>query len=120
VPSGIDFDGKEQAVAVASKFTLRFERERTHALLRMVAEHFGMSMNALAEDMISRELRTIGLAMEQDLYGTLELLRRSYGSEDIDAGLAAFAKAEIEQLDPMQARMIDQVHDALGVEEAFA
>jgi hypothetical protein len=102
-----------------TKFTLRFEREQTHALLRMVAEHFGMSMNALAEEMISRELQTIGLTMEQDLYGTLELLRR-YGGEDIEAGLAAFARAEVEHADPLQAQMIAQQIDALGVEEAFA
>jgi hypothetical protein len=107
-------------MAVATKFTLRFERDQTHALLRIVAEHFGMSMNALAEDMISRELQTIGLAMEQDLYGTLDLLRRSYGGEDIEAGLVAFAKAEVEQVDPMQARMIARADDALGVEGAFA
>jgi len=106
---------------VAPKFTLRFEHEQTHALLRMVAEHFGMSMNALAEDMISRELQTIGLTMEQDLYGTLELLRR-YGGEDIEAGLAAFARAEVEHADPLQARMVSrtQASDALGVEGAFA
>jgi hypothetical protein len=108
-------------MAVAPKFTLRFEHEQTHALLRMVAEHFGMSMNALAEDMISRELQTIGLTMEQDLYGTLELLRR-YGGEDIEAGLAAFARAEVEHADPLQARMVSQTQasDALGVEGAFA
>jgi hypothetical protein len=106
-------------MAVGPKFTLRFEREQTHALLRLVAEHFGMSMNALAEEMISRELQTIGLTMEQDLYGTLELLRR-YGGEDIEAGLDAFARAEVEHADPLQAQMIAQQIDALGVEEAFA
>jgi hypothetical protein len=106
-------------MAVAPKFTLRFEHEQTHALLRVVAEHFGMSMNALAEEMISRELQTIGLTMEQDLYGTLELLRR-YGGEDTEAGLAAFARAEVEHADPLQAQMIAQPSDALGVEEAFA
>jgi hypothetical protein len=106
-------------MAVSPKFTLRFEHEQTHALLRIVAEHFGMSMNALAEDMISRELQTIGLTMEQDLYGTLELLQR-YGGEDIEAGLAAFAQAEVEHADPMQAQMIAQASDALGGEGAFA
>jgi hypothetical protein len=108
-------------MAASPKFTLRFEREQTHALLRVVAEHFGMSMNALAEDMISRELQTIGLTMEQDLYGTLELLRR-YGGEDVEAGLSAFARAEVEYADPLRARMVSQAQagDALGVAEAFS
>ena len=108
-------------MAASPKFTLRFEHEQTHALLRVVADHFGTSMNALAEDMISRELQTISLTMEQDLYGTLELLQR-YSGEDIEAGLAAFARAEVEHADPLQARMISQTQagDALGVAEAFS
>jgi hypothetical protein len=77
-------------------------------------------MNALAEDMISRELQAIGLTIEHDLYGTLELLQR-YRGECIEAGLAAFARAEVEQADPLQARMVSQPQtaDALGVAEAF-
>jgi hypothetical protein len=108
-------------MAASPKFTLRFEREQTHELLRVVADHFGMSMNALAEDMISRELQTIGLTIEQDLYGTLDLLQR-YRGEDIEAGLAAFARAEVEHTDPLRARMITQAQtaDALGVAEAFS
>jgi hypothetical protein len=103
-----------------SKFTLRFEHQQTHELLRIVAEHFGTSMNALAEDMISRELQALGLTIEQDLYGTLDLLQR-YRADDIEAGLSAFAQAEVEQADPMQAQMVAQpvATDALGVAEAF-
>ncbi len=106
--------------AASPKFTLRFEHQQTHELLRMVADHFGMSMNALAEDMISRELQAIGLTIEHDLYGTLDRLRR-YRSEDVEAGLSAFAQAEVEQADPLQARMVSppQPADALGVAEAF-
>jgi len=102
------------------KFTLRFEHQQTHELLRIVAEHFGTSMNALAEDMISRELQAMGLTIEQDLYGTLDLLQR-YRAEDIEAGLAAFAQAEVQQTDPLQARMVlhPEATDALGVAEAF-
>jgi hypothetical protein len=103
------------------KFTLRFERQQTHELLRVVAEHFGTSMNALAEDMISRELQAIGLTIEHDLYGTLDLLQR-YRAQDTEAGLSAFAQAEVEQTDPLQARMASQPEaaDALGVAEAFS
>ncbi len=108
------------AGTTSPKFTLRFEHQQTHELLRMVADHFGTSMNALAEDMISRELQAIGLTIEHDLYGTLDLLQR-YRAEDIEAGLSAFAQAEVEQPDPLQARMASQPQaaDALGVAEAF-
>ncbi|MFI5003715.1 MAG: hypothetical protein ACHQE6_01755 [Solirubrobacterales bacterium] len=108
------------AGTASPKFTLRFEHQQTHELLRVVADHFGTSMNALAEDMISRELQAIGLAIEHDLYGTLDLLQR-YRTEDIEAGLSAFAEAEVEQPDPLQARMVSQpqVADALGVAGAF-
>jgi hypothetical protein len=108
------------AGTTSPKFTLRFEHQQTHELLRIVAEHFGTSMNALAEDMISRELQAIGLTIEQDLYGTLDLLQR-YRTEDVQAGLSAFAQAEVEQIDPLQARMVLQPEavDALGVAEAF-
>jgi hypothetical protein len=108
------------ASAASPKFTLRFAHQQTHDLLRVVAEHLGMSMNALAEDMISRELRAIGLTIEQDLYGTLDLLRR-YRAEDLEAGLAAFAQAEVEQADPMRAQMVSEPEtgDALGVAKAF-
>jgi hypothetical protein len=108
------------AGTTSPKFTLRFEHQQTHELLRIVADHFGTSMNALAEDMIARELQAIGLTIEQDLYGTLDLLKR-YRAEDIEAGLSAFAQAEVEQTDPLQARMVLQPEaaDALGVAEAF-
>jgi hypothetical protein len=108
------------AGTTSPKFTLRFEHQQTHELLRIVADHFGTSMNALAEDMIARELQAIGLTIEQDLYGTLDLLQR-YRAEDIEAGLSAFAQAEVEQTDPLQARMVLQPEaaDALGVAEAF-
>jgi hypothetical protein len=103
------------------KFTLRFQREETHDLLRMVADRFDMSMNALAEEMISRELQAIGLSIEQDLYGTLELIQR-YRGEDAQAGLDAFARAEVVEEDPMRSRMAtqDRATDAFGVAEAFS
>lgn len=52
---------------------------------------------------------------------TLDLLQR-YRGEDIGAGLAAFARAEVEHADPLQARMVSQAQagDALGVAEAFS
>jgi hypothetical protein len=121
MPSDCECDGKQMASTTPPKFTLRFESQQTHELLRITAEHLGTSMNALAEDMISRELQAIGLTIAHDLYGTLDLLQRHRG-EDIDAGLAAFAQGEVEQADPLQARMVSQpdAADALGVAEAFS
>jgi hypothetical protein len=103
------------------KFTLRFQREETHDLLRTVADRFGVSMNALAEEMLSRELQAIGLSIEQDLYGTLEQLQR-YRGEGVQADLDAFARAEVVEEDPMRSRMATQAQatDAFGVAEAFS
>jgi hypothetical protein len=103
------------------KFTLRFQREETHDLLRMVADRFGVSMNALAEEMISRELQAIGLSIEQDLYGTLDLIHR-YRGEDAQAGLDAFARGEAVEDDPLRSHMATQAQttDAFGVAAAFS
>lgn len=107
--------------AASPKFTLRFQREETHELLRTVADRFGMSMNALVEEMISRELQAFGLSIEQDLYGTLELIQRHRG-EDTQAALDAFARAEVSEDDPMRSHMAtrSQAGDAFGVVEAFS
>jgi hypothetical protein len=109
------------ATSKTAKFTLRFERAETHELLRLVADQFGVSMNALAEEVLTRELSAMGLVIERDLYGTLELLR-NYRGEDIEAGLEAFARAEVTEEDPMRSRMaaVPQTVDALGVSEAFS
>jgi|ERR1700691_562442 hypothetical protein len=107
--------------ATSPKFTLRFQSKETHELLRTVADRFDMSMNALIEEMISRELQAFGLSIEQDLYGTLELLRR-YRGEDAQTGLDAFAHAEVSEEDPMRSHMATrpQAADAFGVAEAFS
>jgi hypothetical protein len=126
LPSDTRFDGKRTVPIImaspkTTKFTLRFERVETHELLRLVADEFGMSMNALAEEVLSRELSAMGLVIERDLYGTLELLR-NYRGDDIEAGLAAFARAEVTEDDPMRSQMVamPQTVDALGVTEAFS
>jgi hypothetical protein len=107
--------------AVHPKFTLRFQRGETHEFLRTVADRFGVSMNALAEEIIARELQAIGLSIEQDLYGTLELIRR-YRGGDVSGGLDAFADAEVTVEDPLRSRMVTQAQTAedFGVLEAFS
>jgi hypothetical protein len=107
--------------ATSSKFTLRFQSKETHELLRTVADRFEMSMNALIEEMISRELQAFGLSIEQDLYGTLELIQR-YRGEDAQAGLDAFASAEVSEDDPLRSHMStrSQATDAFGVAAAFS
>ncbi len=107
--------------ATSPKFTLRFQNKETHELLRTVADLLEMSMNALIEEMISRELPAFGILIEQDLYGTLELIRR-YKGEDAQAGIDAFAHAEVSEEDPMRSHMATrlQAADAFGVAEAFS
>jgi hypothetical protein len=107
--------------AKSPKFTLRFQREETHDLLRMVADRFGVSMNTLAEEMISRELQAIGLSIEQDLYGTLDLIQR-YRGEDAQAGFEAFAHAEVVEDDPLRSHMAGPTRatDSFGVAAAFS
>ena len=107
--------------AASPKFTLRFQRKETHELLRTVADLLGLSMNALIEEMIARELQAFGLSIEQDLYRTLELIQR-YRDDDAQAGLDAFAHAEVSEEDPMRSRMAtrSQADDAFGVAEVFS
>jgi hypothetical protein len=101
-------------------FTLRWEDESTHQTLRMVADHLGVSMNQLAQDMIARELRVAVLAVEEDLSETLELVR-AYRGEGLEDDLAAFAEAEVSEEDPIQTRLATAtMADSLGVSQVFA
>jgi hypothetical protein len=103
-----------------SAFTLRFEDEATHEALRVVADHLGVSMNQLAQDMIKRELRVASLAVERDLSETLALVRAFRGA-GLAEDVAAFADAEMNEEDPIQTRLVRVgMHDRLGISEVFA
>jgi hypothetical protein len=100
-------------------FTLRFRRERTHRALRHAAEQLGVSMNELAERAIEHELAVIGSELEEKLRRTLDLLG-PYRQEGLEADVAAFARAEVTEDDPLHAVAAESRADSLGVGAAFA
>jgi hypothetical protein len=103
------------------KFTLRFRNRTNHEILGLLAERYGVTKNQLAEEMLERELQAAALLLEQDLTGTLELLRGYRRDEHLSAAIAEFAQAEAAGEDPIKARMVEtpRTHDAYGVADAF-
>jgi hypothetical protein len=105
-----------------AKFTLRFHNSATHEMLGLVADRFGMSKNQLAEEMLERELRAASLLLEQDLVGTLQLLRDYRTADRLQADIEAIAQAEAHEQDPLESQRIEQIAttDAFGVGAMFA
>lgn len=109
------------AAATTPKFTLRFRNQRTHDLLGVVADQFGVSKNSLAEEMLGRELEAAALLVEHDLDDTIRKLREYPSEERLEDDIEAFAEAEAYGEDPLRARMVEKpvaIVDA-GVLEAF-
>jgi hypothetical protein len=98
-------------------FTLRFENPETHHLLSLVSGRLGVSMNQLAQQMITTELEIASAGLQADLMHTLGMLA-SYRS-DPEAEAAAFAHAEVAEEDPIRARMVGGTEDPFGVTSAF-
>jgi hypothetical protein len=105
----------------STKFTLRFRNPETHAILGLVADRYGVSMNQLAEDMLERELRAAALVLELDLSETLDLVRGYSRAEHPERAIEEFAEAEGRERDPLNARVAESpaTRDAHGVFEAF-
>lgn len=105
-----------------SKFTLRFRNQRTHDLLGLVADEFGVSKNQLAEEMLGRELEAAALLVERDLTDALGLIRSYHRDARLEDDIKAFAEAEVNEADPLRSRMTGAVdaRDAFGVAEAFS
>jgi hypothetical protein len=104
------------------KFTLRFHRPGNHELLGLLAEHYGVSKNQLAEEMLERELQAAALLLERDLTGTLELLRSYRTSEHLERAIDDVARAEAYERDPISTRMAAtaSTRDAYGIADVFA
>jgi hypothetical protein len=104
-----------------TKFTLRFHDRSNHEMLGLLAEHYGVTKNQLAEEMLERELRAAVLLLEQDLTGTLALLRKYRRQDHLSGAIEEFAQAEAYGQDPIQTRMVQtpRAHDVYGVAEAF-
>lgn len=107
--------------AKSTKFTLRFHDERSHDLLGILADHFGMSKNQLAGQMLDRELQAAALLLENDLTGTLALLRTHRPEQHAAQAIADIAEAEAYVGDPLQTQLDEGglVVDAFGIAEAF-
>ena len=76
-----------------------------------------MSINALIEELVERELPREVSLLESELNTTLEALQAYKGKFEDD--WAAFAEAE-GQGDPIQAKQVDIANDPLGVNAIFA
>ena len=100
-------------------FTLRFRRKKTHEALRHAADELGVSMNEIAERAIEHELDVIGTDLEQKLRRTVELLR-SHRGESLEADIEAFARAEVEEEDPLRSRTVQEKSDRLEIGALFA
>ena len=106
-----------------TKFTLRFRSARTHEMLGLVAAGLGMSKNQLAEQMLERELEAAALSLEQDLAGSLALVRSYNRDADLEGHVQAFAEGEAFGDDPVRSTAKDTVpfgQDALGIAEVFS
>lgn len=105
-----------------TKFTLRFHDSRTHEMLGLMADLFGVSKNQLAEEMLERELRAASLLQEHDLAGTLERLRRYRTAERMEEDIQAIARAEAYEHDPLRSRRVEALSaaDPYGIETLFA
>ena len=103
------------------KFTLRFHNRSNHEILGLLAERYGVTKNQLAEEMLERELQAAALLLEQDLTGTLALLRNFRRDEHLPAAIEAFAQAEAYAEDPIKTRMVEapRARDVYGVADAF-
>jgi len=109
------------ATNAPAKFTLRFYNRTNHEILGLLAERYGVTKNQLAEEMLERELQAAALLLEQDLTGTLSLLRNYRRDEHLEGAIEAFAQAEAYEQDPIKTQMVEisRTHDVYGVAEAF-
>lgn len=86
--------------------TLHFHNDETLQNLERTAAALGVSVDDLAEVAIERELAAVGAGLEGRLARSLERLK-SYGPEELDRDIRAFAQNEVAVEDPLQARRIE-------------
>ena len=77
-----------------------------------------MPMSELAEQAIEHELAVVGVELEEKLKAVVELLD-VYRRDDLESAVEAFARAEVEEEDPLRSRAVERV-DPVGVGAAFA
>jgi hypothetical protein len=99
--------------------TLRFRNPVTRELLGFVAAHRHTSMNAVAEAALQAQLRQDAAVIERELQETLGWLRRYAVDAHIDQDADAFARAEVDNPDPLRSERAETAPDPLGLSSHF-
>jgi hypothetical protein len=94
----------------SAALTLHLHSEETLRNLARAAEALGVSIDALAEAAIERELAVVGAGLEGRLARALKGLE-SYGPEELNRDIRDFARSEVEIDDPLKARRIEVIDD---------
>lgn len=103
--------------------TLRFSKHRNYLRLKRASEMLGVSMNALADAAIERELDFLAVDLADELEETAALLRGwTYTDRDLAHDLDEIADAEAEVWDPVRAHRVDlrDGHGVVDVAEVFS
>ena len=100
-------------------FTLRLG-ERTHDTLKLAADQCGVTMTSLVTTLLEQELEILSFGLENHLAETVRALQ-DYRGQGADDDIAEFARAEVEEADPIQTRLAEvEGADRYGVAEIFA
>lgn len=92
-------------------------------MLSVLADELGMSKNQLAEQMLERELQAAALSLEQDLAGTMELVRSYNRDARMEDHIQAFAEGEAFGDDPLRSRSKESLRvgrDVFGIADVFS
>ncbi|MCK5799659.1 MAG: hypothetical protein KAI47_20855 [Deltaproteobacteria bacterium] len=103
---------------MTKQFTLRL-REETHQSLKALSDHLGPSvtMNDIVQEAVEQMLVHLARDLGAQLKKTLMMLRDyDMSDEALSRDVAAFAKAEVVNDDPMTARKLtpEDKHDIAG------
>jgi hypothetical protein len=89
-------------------------------MLGIAADQFGITINALVNDLLERELEIISFSLEDHLSETVKALRH-YRSEGAEEDWKGFARAEVEEEDPVQTRLVEvESADRYGLTDILA
>ena len=99
-------------------FTLRLRNPETYRMLKLAAEHRKVSMNDIAQEALEQHLKVEASTLDEQLSQALEIVRR-YTSQDRERDIAAFARAEVSEEDPLRSTQVTPDDDPFGVRDAF-
>jgi hypothetical protein len=99
-------------------FTLRLRNPETYRMLKLAAEHRNVSMNDIAQEALEEHLRVEAATLADQLEQALEIIQQ-YADQDSRRDIAAFARAEVTETDPLRSTKITPDDDPFGVRDAF-